>query len=874
MSIVTIDPETSDFFYYIEFGGRHYKLMEFAWDTSGPDQFRHIVLGANETRNFYIIGENPRDESSGPEQRLTDALGSTFVPDGVTLFEPLGGQKRVERWIQQQASMRASDPAVALTSAEEVACLIEFDETTGAEVGIFAGGMSNVDLLSPVPELNQVVMLWRAERDSSVEVGFANDVVNDVLVDRLRDPNYSTTATGAVTLDARLGGGGDVTIGDGGPDFRFIDEDYDPSADVIWDDGRIRLEGGADSPSGDSGDAVGANTDVSIVTWASIKRVNDPLASMGGSVSENRGIWPAYLVEPKTGLYGGAASTIDETIGGTLADRRSERSEVLDLTPSMYNLDVDSPNNTADQIDGVYQYFAEAVGDMISPEGSDAPVPVHPSIADKPNEKSLDGLMPPNLDAVAFEDLRPEPFPKQLEPAALRATGDSMSSADDQSVVRVGDLLSVPAIGASYDPDFVTGTPGATRLADLESAWTTMPEAMAMALGYQTRSVADVGGMNMDVFDDLTGPVSAGGPSGPALPRGSLSIDDFVPFIDRDGDGQFYAGEVDETNRDEPVGLGIPLAMELMDQFHGLPASANGPAELAPGLVNINTAPWAVLRTLPFLSPRFNDPSTIEIEFWDTGANSLGDNGLVQTDVASAIMAYRRMAPFPLAGLIGTVIDETPGLPMPSMAMDFSERQLGFDPSDPVIATPWAYASGIPGLREDNSVRDRSGVDTYAQDAPRGFRSLGELLAVRYRDPNNPAARSLHNITKLGENVGPDASTDDFQVVLEGQGYGTNAPPFGAGNQAMGIQPDGVENDLDERLAIFNAVSNIATVRSDLYAVWFVVHGYRESDVANLLPSDPLIPSASGRYLMIVDRSNVTGPGDRPEIVAFQRLPD
>ena len=80
-------------------------------------------------------------------------------------------------------------------------------------------------------------------------------------------------------------------------------------------------------------------------------------------------------------------------------------------------------------------------------------------------------------------------------------------------------------------------------------------------------------------------------------------------------------------------------------------------------------------------------------------------------------------------------------------------------------------------------------------------------------------------------------------------------------------------DDYAEKLALASGVLNMVSVRSDYYAVWFVVQGYRESDVANLRPEDPLIPTLQKRYMMVVDRSNVIEPGDKPKIVLLKEVP-
>ena len=80
-------------------------------------------------------------------------------------------------------------------------------------------------------------------------------------------------------------------------------------------------------------------------------------------------------------------------------------------------------------------------------------------------------------------------------------------------------------------------------------------------------------------------------------------------------------------------------------------------------------------------------------------------------------------------------------------------------------------------------------------------------------------------------------------------------------------------DDYAERLAMANGILNTISVRSDYFAVWFVVHAYQESDVANLTPQDPLVPSIAKRYVMVVDRTNVVDPGDTPRIVFLREVP-
>jgi len=132
-----------DFHYYIEFANRFYKLVEYNWEDG---TFRNIVLDPFETRNFYLIGEDPR---LGPASRLDDVVNGTAT-DFPIEFDPAGAntppvEQRVLRWITAQLSQRArgGEPIVdfdpSFNEARLPRCLPEFDPVTGAAQGAAAG---------------------------------------------------------------------------------------------------------------------------------------------------------------------------------------------------------------------------------------------------------------------------------------------------------------------------------------------------------------------------------------------------------------------------------------------------------------------------------------------------------------------------------------------------------------------------------------------------------------------------------------------------------------------------------------------------------------------------------------------------------------
>ncbi|MFT5423256.1 MAG: hypothetical protein ACI89L_001030 [Phycisphaerales bacterium] len=185
--------------------------------------------------------------------------------------------------------------------------------------------------------------------------------------------------------------------------------------------------------------------------------------------------------------------------------------------------------------------------------------------------------------------------------------------------------------------------------------------------------------------------------------------------------------------------------------------------------------------------------------------------------------------------------------------------------------------TGIPGLRESP-----------------GFGSPGEVLAVTLRrldaleTPDNGVIPREGRF-ETAQNVGDDLNAFDFNRhnLMTGLGYDGNSlktsNPYytsgvdGRASYDTAIYKDGendsVVDEADERIAIAGAIMNSIDVRSDTFVVWFVLQGYRPEDVADLRPTDPLVPSFQRRYMMVVDRSNVVSENDTPKIVMIREVP-
>ncbi len=451
---------------------------------------------------------------------------------------------------------------------------------------------------------------------------------------------------------------------------------------------------------------------------------------------------------------------------------------------------------------------------------------------------------------------------------------------------RLADLLLPWGIGPTYTPDDSLADNLASYYPD---EWMTFTEALAIALGYEDPDPAVDSASNIwaGTWND------AANISERVLDDGHLALDRFVPFVNTDPSESPIEFDVLEVTGIQDIlrGAGVPMALGVVDRARAIerldrvtdPINPNGEqmAELELtratfGTININTAPVEVLRLLPGLTPsraRYVDQTnTLQPEWWganypDTDVpdttNAVGIGGLIQNpDVAAAIVSYRdRMYGFPntasRAESAGAGVQaEIPLFMSPGTANlnKVTQNMIGEVPS---MSPP------ARGVTLDRGTF--TGIDAV-RSTP-GFGSLGELLSVR---------------------VNPEFASDSYRWGLLRH---LSIDQLGYDERAQGIEtgPDGeitilsqifggdivgeTVDDYAEKLAMANSVLNMISVRSDYYAVWFVLQGYKESDVANIRPEDPLIPSIRKRYVMVVDRSNVVEPGDRPRIVMLKEIP-
>lgn len=280
--------------------------------------------------------------------------------------------------------------------------------------------------------------------------------------------------------------------------------------------------------------------------------------------------------------------------------------------------------------------------------------------------------------------------------------------------------------------------------------------------------------------------------------------------------------------------LAVPLAVRVFDCFDALDHADT----LAQGRININTAPERVLQMLPSMAPGnslYLNQNADRVDFllryrdaWTPGYDGLGD-----------FVDYNQFKSGSLVGLGNTMNI--------SNSDKIRRHDLDHTPGATGDNVHYRYTSGLA------TVGELTFLDLWGFD--------GELTG------STPGGF----LTPIG-NDGVDAGTTAAgRELLEGD---------------IGLDPDGIVDDSEERLALFRAVSNIVSSRSDVFGAWFILRGYDPKTIEAIKVDDPndpdsemddsennFLPAYESRWFVIFDRSNCLTPTDRPRVLLKAQLP-
>ncbi len=825
----TVDDSTAQleqkFKYYIEFGGQFYPLVQRSVDQQGTPQSGSVtryVLGAGQSIDFVLLPTT----MNRIYQRMRQPLGS------------LTDQDIVSKWVNQQATQDGQSALVG-TRVNRQRILFPCDPTTGEIDQRFASS-SRLTVTAPGDdstaqeedkELNRQVRLWRAYRQQAsasnggIDELTANSRANDILVDRLRDPGDYRGDEPALMI--RLKSGQNEIAGtSAGPEPEEGGENIDPID----------------------------NTGFSITLTGAIRRPSDIVPTPVGAV-------PTWCLEAKSNLKRAANypkwNTRQFTNG---VDSNGD----VNLTRSMFT-------QIGPRMGGAKTFKNTGQGLLRLQTGGQTASPVQLAIVDKDPESN----QPDNVtDGVVLSTDTAEPRrPRYRERPAIwtmaKRLKNDYSSANEASFIpplKLTDVLRPMAIGAVHDPLRVLDQ---TELADsrnlpplaqgdarhpahLDVQWTTLSEALAVAMDADSP-------YSPNDPDYFVGQKDFG-----VLDRGQLPLYRVMPFHDLDRDGRFSQSSGANPNPDPHVGAGIPFAADILNQFRV--SSLGSSTSMVTGVVNVNTAPQDVMRSLPLMyADEDSVAKSLQVTLRDPDTGSTGGTrglfvGNDAKDLAGYLLAYRDKTRVYNQGLRNGSGD-------------------WIDMRDGVDTTDGRYNGLTTG--DDNGRRVATGV-TGLREAP-GFQSLGELLMARLVERNNNGLKG--GIDGL-------ARSDERRLTLRPPNIinGTEGPtnlPRHISTYVNWLNPtETVEQNeypilratdapanYAMQLVAADAMLSSASVRSDVFAVWFTMEGYRREDTQGLTVDDPMVPSVKKRYVMVVDRSTVTQKGQLPRVLMMQELP-
>ncbi len=860
--------------YYIEYNDHLFKLAE----ASAQGSLTSAELDPNETRVFYAL--------SVDRAEFARRLG--------------GGPQVLENILKEQFKVTQADGAIKDP--------IEIYRMKGAGS---AGGPWNpisetaeVDFFAkptnpPANDPNGIgkkgrVLLWRSLGSPGLDARSNTDLRpalktnqrrNDQLADVLDEVASVDTLPTGPTLDRRLP--------DSNAKIGNLNQDTEPEG-------------------------------VALALYGSIKRHDDPNPPAHSI--------PGYLIEPKRNWSAGGAAiknvTLDDKV--KLPGRASSNSSNPTTTVSTLNMFGTGKQPGRKGIDKLRQALGASGTREIEVLGMDKPAEKKAVDVDlgKPTLLST-----PNIDKRIIDQVRIE------LPSRVKSTGTTTTTNQGQddpfrvstrvsgastkvNTIRAQDLLAALAIGPEYDPPTTPPTgPDAPTDPD---RWITLTQAIALAMNYATpgdtpatsKPPLAAGDADFTVYarlgDYRVAPVKAGDPlQFPGLPsdvfmgaldRGHLLLDRFAPFEDRNANSAFD-GVGNDRNQDVKRFPGIPLALNIFNVFdERAPRMVVNPQTLAlspnpaalttmvSGLVNVNTAPIAVLRLVPLLSPTTeiaSPPSTKWV--WDNWLERIGvsstqgviGNGSattfvdVKSDLAASVLAYRdALATHDRRGALGN--------PPNGTLIDFGQnnpRNAGtaYEPLDGPGPEMWdgrVTTTGIRAIRETPGMLTSGELLAIVGHGDQGYQpGFGKSFGAR-----NPIGRSgqrvpLANQMDVLANDGLGTNNQYTRGRDKASGYpGTNTMLQPAANNGL-LESSGVKDAWSEKLIAASGALGTTSTSSDVFAVWFVVRGYQRSDTEGLRPSDTLTPSIAKRYVMVVDRSNVTSKGQKPRIVLFNEVP-
>ena len=272
---------------------------------------------------------------------------------------------------------------------------------------------------------------------------------------------------------------------------------------------------------------------------------------------------------------------------------------------------------------------------------------------------------------------------------------------------------------------------------------------------------------------------------------------------------------------------------------------------------------WKNFKDVPQYYSRADNDWNVVYQNLESASNTLGNaNGLTGTrknynfyDFASALERFASVGDIARALTIGprptTEAEDMIGM---RLEAEPAEELIRLDLRNPVFAKIFQYLTVIDpnnyGWPESEMrVKGRINVNTapwfVIAQLPWMQESIAQAI-VAYRDTITGAFESTGSLVQV-PNMGYYANDPNYASV-DLDGYPDLTPN------------DGAVSDFEERDVIFSRISNIATVRSDVFTAYILVRVGADGP--------------QKRVLAILDRSRVTSSGGKVRILTLHPVPD
>jgi hypothetical protein len=277
---------------------------------------------------------------------------------------------------------------------------------------------------------------------------------------------------------------------------------------------------------------------------------------------------------------------------------------------------------------------------------------------------------------------------------------------------------------------------------------------------------------------------------------------------------------------------------------------------ITPGMVNINTASPEVLAALPH---------------WTTMMHFDEDRFAATSALPHAVLAYReRYDNFTRAPVTGLASHGVPGGPDYTDRPNDGRRERGFADIGEMLQMDregnFTFPQpGAPSLR--GQVLNAITTPELVEQRLRSIRYEPDSWRISWAGRAPLRSGGVDVDAFYGTRLGIDVNQPQ-RDLLRPDGDPNNVDEF------LRQEGDPAAGDAEERRMLFGGVSNIVTTTSDMFTVYFRVRAFRPRSDGVLDATDPTAVLSDRRYVMLVDRSNVNTPTDRPQILYLQEVPD